>query len=191
LRALESYVQQNPQSAPAKFVLAYHYITAGHVEAAIPQLKDVTRLQPRDTISAQLLQQLKGAPANAPGGAHAVPPPAAGASAAGGGHPVPTSMMRESSIVGTWTADPAPETSISLTITDDGHFVWKVTHQGKTQEFRGDRTFGNGILTLAKSGTDAEPPMVGRVTLSDPDHFTFKLLAGPPSDQGLVFTKTR
>jgi tetratricopeptide (TPR) repeat protein len=189
LRALESYVQQNPQSAAAKFLLAYHYITQGHVDAAIRQLRDVTRLQPRDTISAQLLQQLQG-PATGPVASSpaAAQPPAAGIAAAAS--PTSTSSLKESELVGTWTAQPATDTSISLTITGDGHFAWRVSHQGKTQEFRGDRTYGNGILTLAKTGADAEPPMVGRVTSSDPDHFTFKLIGGAPSDQGLVFTKS-
>jgi hypothetical protein len=189
LRALESYVQQNPQSAPAKFVLAYHYVTQGHVDAAIPELRDVVRLQPRDTNSAELLQQLQGTPAAAPAsGVSTSPPPAAGMPAAG--NPVPTSLVKESTLVGTWTGQPAPDATISLTLTGNGHFIWRVTNQGKTREFQGDRTFGNGILTLAKTGTDSEPPMVGRVTSTDSDHFTFKLLAGPPSDPGLVFTKS-
>jgi len=34
LRALESYCSQNPQSAPGRFVLAYHYLTEGHADAA-------------------------------------------------------------------------------------------------------------------------------------------------------------
>ena len=43
LRALESQVQQNPQSTASRFVLAYHYLTTGHVEAAIPQLREITQ----------------------------------------------------------------------------------------------------------------------------------------------------
>ena len=40
LRALESYVTQNPKSAAGRFVLAYHYLTEGHAEEAAAQLKD-------------------------------------------------------------------------------------------------------------------------------------------------------
>ena len=67
LRALESAIRQNPQSAAARFVLAYHYITAGHLDAAINQLKDVTQLQPRDIVATQLLRQLQEATQGTPG----------------------------------------------------------------------------------------------------------------------------
>ena len=32
--------------------------------------------------------------------------------------------------------------------------------------------------------------MVGRVTWTDDDHFTFKVLAGPADDPGLAFSRT-
>src|SRR5262249_21185560 len=41
LRALEDYVGRNPQSPAARFVLAYHYLTDGHPDAALGQLKEV------------------------------------------------------------------------------------------------------------------------------------------------------
>ena len=59
LRALESYLAQSPQSASARFVLAYQYLTQGHAEAAIAELKVVGQVQPKDTLTAQLLQQLR------------------------------------------------------------------------------------------------------------------------------------
>ncbi len=54
LRALEAFVRSNPQSAPAHFVLAYHYLAQGHDDAAVAQLKHVVQLQPADKLSAQL-----------------------------------------------------------------------------------------------------------------------------------------
>ncbi len=39
LRALESYVNDNPQSASARLVLAYHYLTQGFNDAAPPPVK--------------------------------------------------------------------------------------------------------------------------------------------------------
>src|SRR5207253_1404093 len=58
LRALEAYCNQNPNSAPARFDLAYHYLTAGHAPQAVAQLEAVVQLQPQDKLSAQLLKQL-------------------------------------------------------------------------------------------------------------------------------------
>ena len=40
-------------------MLAYHYLTQGHAEAAVRQLKIVSTLQPKDQLTAQLIQQLQ------------------------------------------------------------------------------------------------------------------------------------
>src|SRR5262249_11209524 len=56
VRALETYVKANPQQADGHFVLAYHYTTQGHTDAAATQLKEVVKLQPNDQLSAQLLK---------------------------------------------------------------------------------------------------------------------------------------
>ncbi|MBV8127371.1 MAG: hypothetical protein JO114_06840, partial [Planctomycetaceae bacterium] len=98
--------------------------------------------------------------------------------------------VKEGNLAGTWTAEPSADTTIRLTLAGGGHFTWKVTSQGKSREFQGDETYGNGILTLARSGQDAQPPMVGRVTWRDDDHFTFKIMAGLPDDPGLSFTRS-
>ena len=50
-----------PRRPQARFVLAYHYISQGHGDAATKPLKDVVALQPNDTLSAQLLGKLQPA----------------------------------------------------------------------------------------------------------------------------------
>jgi tetratricopeptide (TPR) repeat protein len=193
LRALEEYAGRNPQSAPARFVLAYLYMTQGHIDAAIGQLKDVRQLQPRDTLTAQLLEHLERAEhsptASAPGATASSPPPAGSTVPAPGGTAIP-SPAAERNLAGTWTAEPGSGTSIALSFPDARRFVWKVTRQGKSEEFQGDRTYGNGILTLAQGGQANGPPMVGRVSWQDDTHFTFKLMGGPPGDPGLTFSKS-
>jgi hypothetical protein len=184
LRALEAAVRQSPQAAAPRFLLAYHYITAGHLDAAISQLKEVSQLQPRDAVAAQLLKQLE----QAAQGAKVTTPTASSlpAGPAGGAQPA---AVKPGNLVGTWAADPNADTSIRLTLDGSGHFVWRVTTQGKSQEFQGDETHGNGILTLARTAQEGQPPMVGRVTWLDDDHFGFKIMAGPPDDPGLSFTR--
>ncbi len=59
LRALEASVRENPNSAPTRFVLAYHYLVEGHDQNAVDQLKAAVRLQPGDTLSAQLIAHLQ------------------------------------------------------------------------------------------------------------------------------------
>ena len=68
LRALEAYCNANPQAASARFLLASLYMTQGSNDAAAALLKRVVALQPRDTLSAQLLATLTSstAPESAP-----------------------------------------------------------------------------------------------------------------------------
>ena len=125
-------------------------MTQGHVDAAVAQLQAVTQLQPKDTLSATLLGQL--GPAQQP-----VPEPARAAShlpvsptaPAPTQAVVPTTPVKEGNLAGSWTAQPAANTTIDLTFQDNNKFVWQVTTQGKTQQFQGDRTYLSGILTLA------------------------------------------
>ena len=57
LRKLEAFVSANPKSTAGHFVLAYHYLTQGHTEEAVSQLKQVVALAPQDTLCAQLVKQ--------------------------------------------------------------------------------------------------------------------------------------
>ena len=105
LRALEAYVKTNPDSAQGHFVLAYQYLTQGHDPEAIAQLKEVVRLQPGDTVSAQIIAAFQ------PSGGNSPPPADAAPSAA---------PAVEGRLAGTWAATPAQDAKIALTIQDDG-----------------------------------------------------------------------
>ena len=74
---------------------------------------------------------------------------------------------------GTWTAQPSPDTTITVTFHDKGHFTWKVTRQGKDQQFSGTSSYENGILTLVQDQNNNA--MVGNVIWKDENHFTFKV----------------
>jgi tetratricopeptide (TPR) repeat protein len=185
LRALEAYCTQNPQSAAGRFVLAYHYLTQGHADAAVRQLQIVTSLQPKDQLAAQLVQQLQKTD------------PAAAGTNVTQGQPQPASTAPAATnaqagiagkLEGTWTAQPSPDTTITVTFQDKGHFTWKVTRQGKDQQFEGNSSFENGILTLVQS--ENNNAMVGNVTWKDENHFTFKVVGAGPTDPGLSLTKT-
>src|SRR5208283_1558309 len=58
LRGLEEYCKTHTDSATARFVLAYEYLTEGFTDAAVPILKQVVALKPSDTVSTKLLHQL-------------------------------------------------------------------------------------------------------------------------------------
>jgi len=178
LRALEDFCTVQRQSASARFVLAYHYLTEGFNDAAVKMLKQVLALKPNDTLTARLLRQLD---------APKEPTPTATASAAAD-LPDESDLTppEGATIDGTWTATPVAGTSIALAIKPDGAFDWDVTQNGRKQHFAGSSTYGNGILTLAQ---EKGPAMVGRVGWKDPSHMTFRVVGDGPEDQGLSFTK--
>jgi hypothetical protein len=187
LRALEAYCNKNPKSAAADFVLAYQYLTQEHTDAAIRELKLVTKLQPNDTLSAQLLQQLEHAQKASAGGQVAqgqpAQPPPAPATASTATPAAPLGKLD-----GTWVAQPGKDVRIDLAFQSDGNFTWNVGRAGKEQKFGGKSSYENGILTLVQDQNNNT--MVGNVTWVDPTHFTFKVIAGPPNDPGLSFVKS-
>jgi tetratricopeptide (TPR) repeat protein len=189
LRALEDYCTQSPNLAPPRFVLAYQYLTEGFSDAAIRQLKNVVALQPKDQLSAQLLGQLEQKEQAPAGGDLASAPSPAGTAAS----PSPTeatSNAKAGDLTGAWTAQPSADVAITLTFGDKGHFVWKVSRQGKDQQFDGTSTYESGILTMVQQQNNSNV-MVGNVAWKDDDHFTFKVLGGGPNDPGLSFAKSR
>jgi tetratricopeptide (TPR) repeat protein len=177
LRALEEYCTVHTDSAAGRFVLAYHYLTQGHMDAAVDVLKQVLALKPGDTLSTQLLRQLNP-PKDQADTASAAAPAAA---------PADTALPEGASIAGTWTAQPAADTSIALALEPGGAFTWQVTRKdGKSQKFTGTSTYGDGILTLAQ---DKGPALVGRVSWTDASHMTFRIVGEGPEDPGLKFSK--
>jgi tetratricopeptide (TPR) repeat protein len=181
LRALESFVNNDPSSAAARLVLGYQYLTQGNKVAGLRQLKEVVALEPKDTLSTRLIQRLEPTPS--PSG----PVEALGPSEGPSGPSAAVLVVKEGRLEGTWTAKPDQETTITLAFLDQDQFTWQVTHQGKSRQLQGKRVSGNGILTLAQ---DQGPPMVANITWRDETHFTFKVPGGGPDDPGLNFSKS-
>jgi tetratricopeptide (TPR) repeat protein len=179
LRALEAYVKANPQSAPAHFVVGYHYLTQGHNDAAAKQFEDAARLQPSDKLSAQLAAQLQP-PASQPPSSDGAAPPTATASA---------ESAPQGKLAGRWAATPAKDARVGLAINDDGNFTWTVTSSGQpAKTITGKSTFANGVLTLA--GQDGQlGALAGQVAWQDDNHMTFRVLGAPQDDPGLKFER--
>ncbi len=174
LRALESYVTANPDSAQGHFVLGYQYLAQGHDPNAIAQLKEVVRIQPGDTVSAQIIAAFQ------PSGGS--PPPPADASP-------PDAPAVEGRLAGTWAATPSQGAKIALSIQDDGNFTWTATTSGKPpMKIAGKSTFSGDTLTLAAEGGQ-NGALVGQVTWKDADDFRFRLVGGPSNDPGLKFAR--
>jgi tetratricopeptide (TPR) repeat protein len=174
LRKLEGFVSANPKSASGRFVLAYHYLTQGHTDAALSRLKEVVALAPQDTLSAQLVKQFSP-PSESPG---TPAPPTAPEPAAG--------PAKTGNLAGNWTAQPAGDAKIDLRIGGDETFTWKVTAKGKPRELAGKWSLTNNLLTLAQDG-DAGA-LVGHVSWQGVDKWNFRVIGTGAEDQGLLFT---
>jgi tetratricopeptide (TPR) repeat protein len=195
LRSLEKFCEENPSAAAPGFVLAYLYLTQGHIADAVGELKRVVKLQPKDTTAAELLQRLGGSgpaptaggPALTTGGQPGAQRPPAPEYAHPVGHASsPTSPVKPRRFEGTWSAQPVAETTVTLAFLDHDRFDWKVSQRGHDREIHGRMAAGNGLLTLAQ---DDGNPMVGNVTWQDETHFNFKIPGTGPDQAGLNFSK--
>lgn len=172
LRALEAYIEANPNDASARFVLAYHYLVMGHTEDAIDALKTVVKLQPKDVTAQQLLKTLSAS--SEPPATTTTPPDA---------------DAPKTDLVGRWRAKPTADTVIDLEITEDSQFTWKATPKGgKAVELQGDLTTTNDLLVLE---TTTQGSMVGQVRSGGADKFQFIVSGGPPDDKGLAFERLK
>lgn len=171
LRALEQYRDNNLNAPEARFLLAYHYLCGGHPEAAADELKEVVRLNPKDTLSAQMLAGISGDKSES----IPVPDPES----------VPAEPLDAASLVGDWVASRSDGESFVLKLAD-GNYSWKYTKDSASQEYSGAYTVADNLLILKRNGN---PVMIGQVKLLDGNRFNFKLAGENPTDPGLTFTK--
>ncbi|HXY37619.1 MAG TPA: tetratricopeptide repeat protein, partial [Planctomycetaceae bacterium] len=172
-RALEQYVESNPSSSAAHFLLAYHYLTCTHTDDAAKELKKVVELTPKDSVAAQLLATIAKPQTDA---SATTPPAAAGAN---------EKPMTSAALAGDWVSRRDDGSTIQLKFTNDAKFTWIYTSGGKTQQFGGTAADANGLLALQRDDGNA---MMAHVTAVDGGGFRFRLVGGPPNDPGLLFT---
>ncbi len=185
LRALEAHAKTH-KSAHDWFVLGYLYLSQDAFDAAETALTRAVELNPDDAISARLLGRLTATKAKSGDEAEAEAKPEPETKPAPAPAPEPAAP-EGASIAGAWTAEPKAGGKVSLTIKDDGSFNWTATRDGRTQTLSGGTsTFEKGLLVLAP---DQGPPLIGRVSWTDPTHMTFRILGDGPDDPGLSFAK--
>ena len=163
-------------------MLAYQYLTQGYFDDAAKMLKQVVALKPNDTLSAKLLEQLEAAQQNPDAGPPQAAPPR------GPRSPVPVEHrgprrgddLRDLDRATERGYRDRPDDPARRGVPLGGH------QKGQTQQFSGTSTFGGGILTLVP---DKAPPIVGRVSWTDPNHMTFRVVGDSPDAPGLSFSK--
>lgn len=184
LQGLEGYVAEHPDKADARFLLAYHYMTAGHTDAAAAQLRQVVKLMPRDKLAGELLAMVTGGRSAPP----AVSLPAGSApTLAGAPSPGRDIPVDPAALVGSWHARRGDGSNFDLTLARDKTFTWNFAQRRQPpQMITGNYSVDNGLLILQGTTNGA---MVGRLADAVGDRFTFKPLGGPPDDPGLTFTR--
>ena len=159
LRALEDRCRQDPKAAAPRFVLAYHYLVAGHTDAAVAQLKTVLALEPGDRVARRLLASLTAPPAP-PEPARTVPD---GDGAAGR----PPSV----DLLGRWRGERDGST-FELSLDDRGRFLWQAARQGKpTATVSGAYALSGDTLVLTP---EDRSPLRASLTELTPDSFRLK-----------------
>jgi tetratricopeptide (TPR) repeat protein len=175
LRALESFVRDNPKSPDGTFLLGYHYLTMGHKDAAAMQFAAALELLPGD----KLLTQLAGTAAVKLESASDTPP----APPANVGPP--EKVVSVETLAGTWEASSA-DARFELKLASDSTFVWTYTRGTATQSVKG--VFATDQDTLAME-PDAGGTMLAEIDLKSPSSFQFTMMGGEANDPGLQFAK--
>lgn len=172
LRKLEQFRNKNPQDTAAHFLLAYHYITCNHSDAAIPELKQIVAINPKDQLATTLLQQLDPE-YEIPEQPAMVKPPEA------------VAPVAQQSLLGTWDAKRKSGERFQLSLDDKNVFVWKfTTADGKSQEVKGVYAVEkDGVLALEMNdegtmlaqldvkGNEMDFYMLGDTQGNEPLHF--------------------
>lgn len=179
LRKLEGYAGENADSAPAQFLLGYHYMVGTALDEAAVAFARAAELVPADRVAAQMAQ-LAGASTTA-GDAEA---PDAEVAMEGETAPAPVALEQ---LIGQWTSNNGENGIVSLSLDDSGEFIWKFESAGSDPfEMKGQFNLGQAnVLTL--DGGDSQ--MAGTVSLGENGEMSFVLAGGPPGDPGLLFEK--
>jgi hypothetical protein len=165
MRALETYVGDNPKSAEGHFLLAYHYLTLGHSDHAAKELAQAQKLVPTDSVSNQLQHMLAKSPDPAP-------------------PPVESDIKIDSAkLAGAWNAARG-KAAFELTLGSDKTFTWKYNEGKKKEDVKGVYALNGNVLALEP---DAGGIMLAEITDPKDGSFVFRMVGAPKTDNGLTF----
>ena len=174
LRSLEDFERAHPDDSAAPFVLAYHYITCGHNDAAVGQLKRVLKLQPKDELAATLLEQLDPE-AKVPDQPEITEPPE------------DVNKVDSKALVGTWEAKRPSGETFTMSLDEKGAFDWTYSQDGNSQEVKG--VYGvdkDGVLAMEMND---EGTMLAQLDGKGNNGFDFYMLGDQQGNEPLHFER--
>lgn len=183
LRALEAFTKANPQDAASRFLLAYHYMSCGHPDAAARHLQQVVKLMPNDRVAADVLKMVSAPQVDQPSETAQQPTPQPPQD------PIrPTAKpIDPATLVGTWKAARADGSKFDLTLTSDAKFTWSFAQKNQAaQTFGGTYTVEGNVLALERKDGGS---LIAEVTPDGNGKFNFQLLGAPEDDHGLDFSR--
>lgn len=172
LRALEAARDAEPQDPAIRFVLAYHYVTTGHEQAAAEELRKLLRLNPEDQLAAEILQRVD------PDAAVPEPPrPVV--------PPKPAADIQAHDLMGHWVAT-RDDSTFAMVLRDDNTFSWTYTKNGRSQEVGGVWAVDeDGVLALEIGEDDV---LLAQVVLED-GKMDFYMIGDTRGAEPLEFTQ--
>ena len=175
--ALKNYSKGKSNAADAHFLLGYHHMVCGHLEEAAEEFEAAAKLQPSDSVSAQLRDLTK---ASSQSGSDEPTEPDSEKEAA------PQTALPLEKLSGAWVSDKGEAGTVLLVFKDDGKFIWSFKKGDQNNEFSGDFSMNdNGLLVLDAK----ESQMTATVSQPKDNELKFVLAGGPPGDPGLTFTR--
>ncbi len=166
LRALEAHRDKNPNAADARFLLGYHYLTMSYSDAALAQFRLTSQLQPKDEVSASLVRSLS------PRGSTS-PPPA-----------VDPKSVPAAEVVGTWEAAGRESSKYSMTLNEDGTFVWSFTRDKRREEVKGVYTVEGNVLAMEP---EAGGVLLAELAMKSAADLHFQIVGSDKTNPGLDF----
>jgi tetratricopeptide (TPR) repeat protein len=219
LRALEEYAMANPDSADARFLLGYQYLTEGYTEAGLRQFQKVVALQPKDLLAQRIVEsalpeteatgsaasaQVPAADAQANPAVEAPPTAAPSAEVQAQAPELPASPTTGAAA----SAEALPADSGVTPTVEQMAGSWSATHESGASfalNLTADSKFTwtykegdknstlEGTYSLANGMLILEPadgePMIARISDLGQSGFKFRMVGAPKEDQGLQFAK--
>jgi tetratricopeptide (TPR) repeat protein len=174
LRALEAWTKERPALPDGHFVLAYHYMTCGHRDDAVEQLRVVVKALPDDTVSARILNLLTGetpaasSPADVEQESPALDRP----------------DLNADQLTGTWTAN-KDDATFTLDLKADARFTWTFEERDQSQSVSGVYALDGSTLAMEP---DSGGAMLAELRL-DGTKLSFQQVGAPADDAILVFER--
>ena len=170
LRALEGYVREHKERPFGHFLLGYHYLTAGHADAARTQLQRAVALAPKDEVAKNLLTMLdKDAK---------IPEPSITLPGQG-------SKVTSGELVGNWNAKRGNE-EFGLKLEKDMSFEWVHREGKRSTKVTGTYAYEKGTLALEPQDGGV---MLATVGLKGADRLQFRMVGADAKDSGLTFSR--